>query len=504
MWWIGLSGLLAGCSDFALNERKDPPEEGQRVLEVDPGVIDFGTLDSGAMVTEVVTVASVGDLPVTLSGIDVTGSAAYGLTGGFTETTLEPGDTMDVVVTYAPASILDEATLIVSSDAIDPKAVVALRGAGIYPGIQIDPSALSFQSDYGEPVEESVVVTSVGTADLDLSDMLVQGESFTAEGDVPVILAPGESIVVNVTYTPTAEDQYVSGMLWFTTNTPSGFAVVPLDAHQGPVCMGLGEAWDRGLLDPHTNFGSALQVENLSTDEKICIDEWYLYLSDESQDMGVGDMDGDVGGDYPTGSLSIDAADDLTFGAASRTNGSWWCVELTQYTQQNKPYEFLGARVPEPLRTYMLERDQDAVWAYEDYNPVMIAARRTNYLEVGEGGGTGEVTIRPLNMGSRAGVVEVRETIPAGYAASGFSVVPTREEVGADGATVFVFTLSLDARIETGEYEATVYDDQEITYTLAVPSCLGRQYLPPMSTTWTDSDGELRTDTANPLVVRCL
>ncbi len=500
---VAMLFMLGGCMDFDLKGVEEPEAEGLRDLAVDPGLVDFGTLTDGTPVTDTVTLTAVGELPVTVSAIDISGSTAFTITWTSGETTLEPGASADVVVTYTPASFEDRGQLVVRSDAVEPDQAVTLMGAGLYPAILITPASAYFLSEYGETVEQDLVVSSVGTADLDLSDLLVQGAQFSAEGTLPPSLSPGETTTLTVSYAPEVEGETALGKLWLTTNTTLGYAMVPLEGRQGPPCLGLGEAWDRGLLAAHTLDGGTLEVENRSPDEEVCIDQWYVWLSEESQDMGVGDMDADFGDIYPTGSLGIAPLDALQFVSASASGASWWCLEATQYTQARKDYEFIGARVPEPLLTSMLGRDQEAVWEWEAENPVILAARRTHYVEMPEGGATAPVTLRVLNMGGRGATAEVRETVPAGYTATGFSRAPARTEEGADGATVYVFEVSLVARIETGMYAHTIYDELDITYTLGVPACRGRQYLPPMETRWEDSGGDARVGTANPLVINC-
>lgn len=503
-WMIGLFGL-AGCSDFDLKEVEDPPIDGDGVIEADPDLVDFGTLSSSGPVTETVTVTSVGEIAVTVSSVDIAGSAAYSLTWASTETVLAPGDTMDLVVTYTPASFDDQATLVVRSDAVEPELHVPLLGAGLYPAIAVEPSSVSFLSELGETVEEEVVVTSVGTADLVISDMYVEGAWFSAEGGIPVTLAPGESTPLTVRYTPDVEGEDVAGKLWLTTNTAAGFAIVPLDAMYGKPCIGMGEAWDRGLLTAETLFdGLTLEVANLSADEEICVDRWYVYLSSWSQDLGAGDMDADFGDAYPTGSITIPPMSSVQFEASAPSGEAWWCMEQTQYTDRNQAYGFIGAYVPEPLLSSMLEANQLEVWDWMAANAVMIAARGTNYVEVPTGGGSAPITLRVINMGGLGATAEVRESVPAGWTASDFSEAPARTEAGTDGATVYVWDVTLTPRVETPLDVQTTYDDHVITYTLDVPPCRGRQYADSMYTSWRDAEGTVRIANANPLVVNCV
>lgn len=500
-----LVGWLAGCNDFALEEVKETVPDGMRALTVSPGEVDFGVRPDFTAVAQTVTVTSVGDLPVTVSAVDVSGSSAFQITWAQAETALAPGEALDVLVTYTPQSPEDLASLTVRSDGVDPATTVPLLGAATVPAIRIDPTSLSFRSEAGESVTLSAEVQSVGTADLSISGTVLEGDPFTAVFSTPVVLPPGSSAPVEVTYTPGAEGETVTGSLWFATNTPAGYALLPLDAVQAPSCIGLGEAWDRGLLDPHTDGGGLnLVVENLSTEETVCIDQWYVFRAVDSQDLGAGDMAFDLGGTYPAGSLSIAPGGSLTFLAASLPNASWWCLELEQHTNRNKPYTFTGARVFDPVLGDMVGADQEAIWDWQEAHPLLMAARGTNYVEVPSSGGTAPITLRPFNMGSVHGYGELFETIPAGWNAHDFSVSPTRETTNSDGSTTYVFDLDLRGRVHTGSSsEDTWYDEIQIDYTLDVLPCVGRQLLPVMRTEWTDEDGILRTDTSNPLVVNC-
>lgn len=499
-----LFASLIGCIDFALDKIQDPTPEGLRELSVDPGLVDYGLLTSPAPITATVTVTAAGDVPTTISAIDVTGSSAYTLTLPAEDLELAPGDTFPIVVTYQPMSAADEAQLVVHSDATEPQLVVQLLGGGLYPAILIEPTSMYMLSGYGESVTEEVMVTSVGTADLDISLMVVQGEQFTAEMTLPVTLAPGESVPLSATYTPLVQGESVTGKIWLTTNTQEGFAIVPLEGEFLDPCIGLGEAWDTEALSAVTlNDGLTFRLENLSTDKTICVDDWYLFLSEESQDMGVGDMDADFGDAYPVGSLEMAPGESLEFEADALAGNAWYCVELTQYTQRNATYEFIGAYVPDPLITYMLAGDQQAVWDYQDANPMVAMGRDTNFVHVGEAGGEAPVSARILNMGDGDVSATVREVVPQGYVASNFSPEPLRTETSSDGDSVYVFEVALDARIKTGAYEHTIYDEAHITYTLAVPPCRGRTALPSATAAWVDDWDESRISYANPLVVLC-
>lgn len=492
--------FVLACSESTLSEVKESHEGGTRELVVDPYTLDFGA--TAAAVTDVVTLRSVGDLAVTVESLQLFGSPAFSVVTLADAVTLEPDSELDVVVTYTPASVADSGTLRVNNDGATPLHDVELLGQGLYPNLALDPAALVFTSQYGEAVDATVTVTSTGTADLQLYTMLVEGEGFSAAGEVPVTLAPGESIAVEVTWDPAAENLTASGSLWFTTNTPTGYAMVPLAGSIAVPCLGLGEAWDRGLLEVRsTSTATNLLAENLSADDDLCMDQWYVVVSVQSQDAAIGDPFYDIGGDYPMGSLTVGPADYQVFIGADDDDPAWWCVEHEQMTAANAPYEFTGGRVPEPLLTYMLWGDQDAVWAWQEDHPVVIAGRQTNWVEVTE---TAPVELWLFNMGEGDATFSAFETIPAGFSATDFSREPDGTVANSDGSTTYRFDLELDGRVVSGSGGHTAYDEARVEYTLVRGSCLGRVYAPELRAEWVDASGSARTSTANPLVIDCL
>ncbi|MFZ5481238.1 MAG: choice-of-anchor D domain-containing protein [Myxococcota bacterium] len=498
-----LALLSIACVENELEKVVPPEEEGLRELVSDTDAVDFGVLADLAPITRTIRFDSVGDEPVAIEDVYLSGSGAYTIAWTRPRDPVAPGDSLDVAVTYTPTTWEDAADLVVENDGVEPSLLVPLTGAGTFPAIAVDPGSLSFQSEWGEPVDGTVTVTSVGTADLVLSSLYVDGEQFSATSDVPVTLAPGEATTIDVTYTPEVAGESVTGKLWITTNTTQGFAIVPLEASLGPECIGLGEAWDRGLVDARTSrWGSELRVENLGADE-ICVDYWYVWRAVDSQDLGAGDMQTDFGDDYPLGSISLGVGDAVDF-PYGEEDEAWWCMEQSQQTQPNKVYTFTGGYVPEPLMSYMNAMDQDGSWAWQLANPVIIAARGTNYVEVAESGGTATVTLRPYNMGGLAGDAVVVETVPAGFAVSDVTGADYVAQAGDDGSTSLTFSLWFDERQERSTTEDTIYDQKEISYTLHVPACSGRQVLEPMTAVWEDGEGEVRRAYANPLVVNCL
>lgn len=223
--------VLAACSDTSFKSVESDPAPAEKLLTVDPEAIDFGAVAPGAPVAHAVELLASGSSPVTISRLSIVGSAAYALTWAEGDVTLQPGESREVVVTYTPQTTNDLGRVAVESDATEPYQEVELSGGGLLPALVADPSVVYLATTFPGEVSSVVTLTSVGAVDLVIDSMIVQGEAFTADGTFPVTLPPGASTEVTVTYTPLVDGESVSGALWFTDNTPVGYAMVPLEGN---------------------------------------------------------------------------------------------------------------------------------------------------------------------------------------------------------------------------------------------------------------------------------
>jgi len=505
---LGLRLLVfaAGCQENLLKHLDSPVGDPDPQLEVSPEVIDFGQGEPGEVRTDVFTLTSTGETAVHLAGVAVQGGSAFTVVSPGAPT-LEPGDSVDVVVSWTPLTYDDHAQVWIESDALTPQLQVDLYGQGLYPGIELDPASMSFLSEYGESDEQDLTIRSVGTADLMVSQSLLVGASFDidlgASGGV-FTLPPGESITFPVTYAPPSEGDTSTGDVWFTTNTADPSVVVPLYGTTEVPCYGLGEAWDRGVLAVVASLTSQLMLENTGTEVPICVDQWYVFLSDTSQDAIAGDPEFDLSDDYPYGSVTIEPGSSAVFNYARSDDDAWWCMEHEQRTERNADYTFFGARAPDPLLDRALMSDQDGIWSRQESRAVIAIGRTVNYVELALGGAAaGGIDVMNIGESDSPSTV-VTETLPPGFSASGFSVEPDTTATNADGGAVYTWTLALDGRIVSGSGGDTTYDEARITWTLSRSGdCAPRVTAPEALAQWEDSDG-IHVSSANPLVVSCL
>lgn len=250
--WILL--LLLGCSEYDVKEVVvDPAPDGPPVpeIEVDPATIGFGEVEVGAAVDEVLTISNVGDEDLQLTGLALEdGSGGFAVTSlGVTE--LTPGEATEVIVSFTPpaeGSFVDT-VLVESDDPSTPVVPVPLSGetpAGPAPDLEVSPWTYDFGTvPVDSPVTLSVTLSNVGDADLTVSglsyssatDELGFDDGSGGYGGLPDTLAPGESRVVTVAYTP-IDDTPDEGAITILSDDPdepeafasqSGNGELPLD-----------------------------------------------------------------------------------------------------------------------------------------------------------------------------------------------------------------------------------------------------------------------------------
>jgi hypothetical protein len=495
------------CADYGLNPEPNTVGDLAGELSVDPSQIGFGGVEPSSEATSVFTVTNVGNASVTLDGIRIEQSEAFTLWTEVADGVLEEGESTDVVVTYTPMSLQDDGRAVVYSNAENPVLAVDLDGQGLFPELTLSPQSLSMLSFEGEPVRADVVATNTGTATLDLHSFVVQGATwFSGEADVPVSIEPDDSVLLSITYTPEVEGENVDGTLWVASNDPAGNKLANLTGIWTPACLGLAEAFTMGLAQAQTDFSGNLIVENTSDVYAICIDAWYVYLSDETQDCGAGDPGFDPTSTYGVdGSVVLTPGETTDFGYGRTEYDAWWCMEQTQVTSPTTAFHFNGARVPTPLLNDMVKQnDNEAVWQFMNVNPVITVGRTQGQVSMANGDFAG-IQIEVTNMGRVAGSATVFESIPPGFLASSFTQAPSGEGFADDGSVIWSFDVSLEAAVDTPEHEPTIYDTKTIGYQLERldPTCLGRVFSDAPTADWTSSAGDGFTSSGSPLVIWC-
>jgi hypothetical protein len=504
---VSLSLLGARCSEYGVDRIDDEPlGAGDRLIRVDPETIDFGEVAAGTVVTDTFTISSIGEAAIQLEPLHIHGSGTFTIISGELEGSLSPGESLVVEVAYEPATSQDSAEVIVASDAQTQQVMVELAGVGVMPDLVFDPPLLELRSYDGNTVYSSFVARNEGVVDLNVSEWVLQGEAFQVETDLPGTLGPGEETEISVIWTPAVEGTDL-GYFWASSNDPDGTELATIEGYFELPCLGLHEAVTRGWADIHSN-AEGIVVTHEGEDLDICIDRWYVYISDKTQDAGAGDpsfIEADVYGE--DGSVVLSRGDSVTFSYASSSAPAWWCVEETQTTATSYSFDFTGAQVPSMLLDSMLGGGIDpngTVWQDIRENPMMIVGRERGYaMMVAEG--TTLVEVEVINIGRVEGTAYVSETVPAGMLASAIDPEPISEDWDDHGNVTYTWEVSLDAAVDTDIDTQTVYDAATFSYVLEMldEACTVRARVPAPTVQWDDKTGITRQSAGSPFIIEC-
>lgn len=125
---VAVSGVFASCN-CGDNLKRAGAE-----ISVTPLSIDFGTILSGSSVTRTVTITSAGAHELTITRVAIESDARHAFTTGIPPTTIAPGSTANLSITYAAPLTEgpDGASLVIESDAnAEPEVRVSLAGRSI-------------------------------------------------------------------------------------------------------------------------------------------------------------------------------------------------------------------------------------------------------------------------------------------------------------------------------------------------------------------------------------
>ena len=134
-----------------------------------------------------------------------------------------PVDAVAVTLTFAPTTTdAREAALTLRSDVggiANTGTDIVVRGRGVAGQLAIDPAAVTFDEVFvGVPERQTVTVTNIGGAatTLDGIGLLFPGAIFTLEHGLtlPLVLAPNDSVGVDVVFSPTAAGQFNNIITW--------------------------------------------------------------------------------------------------------------------------------------------------------------------------------------------------------------------------------------------------------------------------------------------------
>lgn len=227
-------GLLGtACSDQGLANSTDNGASGRPAIEVTPGLLSYGELETGTAKAMTFRIRNVGTEGSTLAVDEIEIISTTG--GGFTllEGTDDnfglgtgPGAEREITVMFTPAEPSQNIgqAIVHSNDESNPAAPVDLEGFGLMPRLFISPNPYDYGTvNVGCTRDQIFRLTNVGTETLTLTDLSGLGTGFEAleAPYMPLMLDPAESAEVELRFHPTSEAAY-DGNFVVDSNDPYG------------------------------------------------------------------------------------------------------------------------------------------------------------------------------------------------------------------------------------------------------------------------------------------
>src|SRR6266403_3647099 len=213
------AAFLSGCSGLV----NASGTNSIAAIQVNPASVNFGSAVVGKKVSQTVSVANTGSMPVNISQTSVS-NAQFSVSGLVMPLSLPVGQSSSFQVSFAPNSSGNViGTLAVTTDTGVASEQVALSGTATAAPQQIslNPASLNLGTvTVGGTGNGTTTVSNVGGSNLTISLISVNGGPFGVSGiTTPSTIVPGGNITLNVTYSPTIAGNN-SGAISFTGNFP--------------------------------------------------------------------------------------------------------------------------------------------------------------------------------------------------------------------------------------------------------------------------------------------
>lgn len=237
-------GVREGVITFETDSPKEPIVEvkvrGRGVepaIVANPPSIDFGRVLLGRTETATVVLTNTADRNVTVLRASNDGTPE--ISASLLRTDLAPGDTIELVVSYAPADVGPDQTIITILDN-SPRAEalgVMVRGEGVDTDVVVEPLALSFSSLFvGETRTLPFFIRNIGTEPHQVTELVFVSSNTQSTVElaldpmttpnVPFTLAGGASQQIDVVYTPVDDTDDVDQVRIQATGAPNPIQVM--------------------------------------------------------------------------------------------------------------------------------------------------------------------------------------------------------------------------------------------------------------------------------------
>jgi len=241
-----------------------PPKLLTYLLSPSAGNLSFGSLLVGSAASQALSLKNTGTGNVTISQVLASGTGFH-FTGFTGATTLAPGQSLGLSVSFSPAST-GSVTGGVSavSTATNSPTTIALGGTGVQPRLSVVPTSVNFGNvSVGVTNSQTMTIQNPGTANLIVTQATLAGTSFAMTGlALPLSIAPGGSAAFNISFAPASANTFPA-TLTLVSNAPTSPTSVAISG------TGIAQVRQLSVNPISLNFGSL--VSGASTTQTLTL-----------------------------------------------------------------------------------------------------------------------------------------------------------------------------------------------------------------------------------------
>lgn len=290
--WLTVTFFLGTNACF---DGVDPPEDvrtrqffdgdwdpdGEGLLVVQPELLTFDVTELGAPVGTHASFSNVGDYPLVIFEIGVSGahSGDVRVEGAPVPLGLVPGETIDIELVYEPrgCDALDASMTIVWSDAEDPLKDVPIASTGLATEMVVTPDSIAFgMLQPNELVIREVEIHNLGLCPLHLNEIFIDGGNHFRLTELedrvdPVMVTRDEPVRVGISFqSPT--DEADDATLVIGAIEEDDPVEIPLSANE-PVCpVAVALAERLSVSDELSNDVTAVPLDTVRLDASQSFD----------------------------------------------------------------------------------------------------------------------------------------------------------------------------------------------------------------------------------------
>jgi hypothetical protein len=213
--------MLSGCAGLVSSGAKQAATQG--AFQLSPTAVNFGNVAVGKQASQAVSVSNTGNTALNITQVTLSNSQ-FSVAGMTTPMALAVGQSGSFSVTVKPASAgTVSGTLTAQGDSGSAPVIVNLSATAVnsQPQLSVGFAAINFATiSLGLKSTYNLVLNNIGSADLNISLITVNGTEFSISGvSTPKTISAGQSAQAVVTFSPTVAGS-ATGSISITSNDP--------------------------------------------------------------------------------------------------------------------------------------------------------------------------------------------------------------------------------------------------------------------------------------------